>query len=55
MDCVRDVTVQKLQRVAIAMFSEPVSLKFIFETIGVIFIFIAVGVYLVKKRVKEMD
>ena len=37
------------------MFSEPVSLKFIFETIGIIFIGIAISVFLVKSRIKERD
>jgi len=32
------------------MFREPVTLKFIFETIGVIFILIAIGIFLVKNR-----
>ncbi len=36
------------------MFSEPVSLKFIFETIGVIFILIAVSIFLVKAK-KDKD
>jgi len=33
--------------------SEPVRLRFVFETIGVIFVMIAVGIYLVKKGVKR--
>jgi len=32
------------------MFSEPVTLRFIFETIGVIFVFIAISIFLVKSR-----
>jgi flagellar biogenesis protein FliO len=32
------------------MFSEPVTLGFVFKSIGVIFAFIAVGIYLVKRR-----
>jgi len=32
------------------MFSEPVTLKFIFETIGVILILIAIGIFMVKNR-----
>lgn len=32
------------------MFSEPVTLGFVFETIGVIFVVIAIGIFLVKNR-----
>jgi len=35
------------------MFKEPVTLKFIFETIGVIFVFIAVGIIFVKTKKDE--
>jgi hypothetical protein len=55
MDSAEDVEAKKQKRVAKAMFNEPVSLKFIFETIGVIFIFIAISIFLVKSRTKEMD
>lgn len=48
MNFVADARVKSQKRVAIAMLSEPVTLKFIFETIGVIFVLIAIGIFLVK-------
>ena len=47
---VQDVKAKKQSRVVAAMFSEPVTLRFIFETIGVIFVFIAISIFLVKSR-----
>jgi hypothetical protein len=50
MNFVQDAKVKNQKRVAVAMFSEPVTLRFIFETIGVIFVAIAIGIFLVKNR-----
>lgn len=36
------------------MFSEPVSLTFIFETIGAIFVAVAIGILLVNYRTKKL-
>ena len=55
MDSVEDAKVKKQKRVAVAMFNEPVTLRFIFETIGVIFVGIAISIFLVKNRIKERD
>ena len=50
-----DVKVKKKKVAVVVMFSEPVTLKFIFETIGVIFILVAVGVFMVKTSKRRMD
>lgn len=36
------------------MFSEPVSLTFVFGTIGVIFICVGIGIFLVNQRTRKL-
>ncbi len=47
-----DAKVKSQKQVAASMLREPVTLRFIFETIGVIFVIVAIGIYFVKKMAK---